>query len=224
MAVSGAVAFTLDVTQICDEAWERCGVDKQMLTGDHQVSARRSLNLLFARWSNLSSLPWQMVKTSLTLTAGDADITLPTGTIDVINAVLRRSGTDIDMIPISRTDYDSIPNKATTGRPDRYFIDKQATPVMYLWQSPENSTDTLEYWRLTQADDVTLAVENVDTPTRWLDAVCAELSYRLYMKRPDDQINPLRLSEIKGERKESYDAASIGDRDRSDSVIIPGGF
>lgn len=224
MATSGTTAFTLDVNQICEEAFERCGVDKQKLAGDSQQSARRSLNLMFTAWSNVGSMPWRTEKASLTLTAGTASYTLPAGTIDVVTAVLRRDGIDIDMTALARSDYESIPSKTTTGRPDRYFIDKQATPVMYLWQVPENSTDTIEYWALKPVEDVTTAIENVDAPNRWLDAICWELAYRMFMKLPTALWSMERLAEIKNERKSSYDLARMEDGDRADMVVLPWGL
>jgi hypothetical protein len=47
MATSGTVGFRPDVEEILTEAFERCGLDPQTMTGDRSVSARRSLNLLF---------------------------------------------------------------------------------------------------------------------------------------------------------------------------------
>ena len=58
MATSGTVAFQPNVEEIITEAFERCGIDTQTQTGNRAVSARRSLNLLFAEWANRGINYW----------------------------------------------------------------------------------------------------------------------------------------------------------------------
>ena len=43
--------------------------------------------------------------------------------------------------------------KSSTGRPNQYFLDRQTTPRIYLFPTPENSTDTLIYNALTRIQD-----------------------------------------------------------------------
>ena len=50
MAYSGTRAFNLDISEIIEEAFERCGL--QVLTGYDLKSAKRSLNLMFSEWAN----------------------------------------------------------------------------------------------------------------------------------------------------------------------------
>ena len=45
MATSGTVDFNLSITEIIEEAYERCGLE--LRTGYDSKTARRSLNLLF---------------------------------------------------------------------------------------------------------------------------------------------------------------------------------
>ena len=49
MATSGTTAFDLDIDEIIQEAYERCGMTAR--TGYGLKSARRSLNILFSEWS-----------------------------------------------------------------------------------------------------------------------------------------------------------------------------
>ena len=70
MATSGTVAFRPDVEEIITEAFERCGIDPQTRTGDHAVSARRSLNLLFSEWANRGINYWAVSTATLNLSAG----------------------------------------------------------------------------------------------------------------------------------------------------------
>ena len=50
MATSGSRDFEPDVAEYIEEAFERCGLEFR--TGYDGVTARRSLNLLFADWAN----------------------------------------------------------------------------------------------------------------------------------------------------------------------------
>ena len=48
MATSGSRDFELDVAEVIEEAYERCGLEVR--TGYDAKTARRSLNLMFADW------------------------------------------------------------------------------------------------------------------------------------------------------------------------------
>ena len=50
MATSGTTAFTLDISDICEEAYERAGVE--MRGGYDLKTARRSLDLMSLEWIN----------------------------------------------------------------------------------------------------------------------------------------------------------------------------
>ena len=50
MATSGTNTFNLDVDQVIEEAFERCGINSR--SGYDLKSARRSLNIMLAEWAN----------------------------------------------------------------------------------------------------------------------------------------------------------------------------
>ena len=52
MTTSGTTSFDLQIDDIIEEAYERCGMRTN--SGNDLRSARRSLNLLFSEWGNLS--------------------------------------------------------------------------------------------------------------------------------------------------------------------------
>ena len=109
MAVSGSTDFELDVSDYIEEAFERCGLEVR--TGYDLKTAKRSLNLLFADWANRGLNQWTIEQRTLTLTQGTGSYNLNADVIDVLSAVLRRSGTDLTMDRISRDQYISIPTK-----------------------------------------------------------------------------------------------------------------
>ena len=50
MATSGAAIFNLEISEVIEEAFERCGL--QSKTGYDIETARRSLNLMSLEWAN----------------------------------------------------------------------------------------------------------------------------------------------------------------------------
>ena len=106
MAVSGSKDFEPDVAEYIEEAFERCGLE--LRTGYDLKTARRSINLMLAEWSNRGLNQWtvkqktvSMVKDTKTYSIDSTNATAP---IDVLDAFVRESigGSDVDM-PISRT-------------------------------------------------------------------------------------------------------------------------
>ena len=184
MATSGTVAFRPDVEEIITEAFERCGVDVQTRTGDQAISARRSINLLFSEFANRGINYWTLSQNTLPLVNGTTSYTLPVGTIDILDAVIRDSSSNTDQIinRITIQDYNQLPNKDTAGKPSQYMIDRQYTPVVYFWSVPNTSTYSLVYWAINQLEDVTLSNQDADVPYRWSDTICAGLASKLAMK------------------------------------------
>lgn len=184
MATSGTVAFRPNVEEIITEAYERCGIDIQTRTGDQAISARRSMNLLFSEFANRGINYWTVSQNTLTLVNGTASYTLPVGTIDILDAVIRDSSSNTDQIinRVTIQEYNQLPNKNTAGKPSQYMIDRQYTPVIYFWSVPNTSTYSLVYWAMNQLEDVTLSNQDADVPYRWSDTICAGLASKLAMK------------------------------------------
>lgn len=192
MATSGTWSASFTNADFVDESFERCGIDPASLTTRHLVSARRSITLMLADWMTKGIKQWKIDSESLTLTASDLDITLPAATQDVLDMVLRRDSVDTPMMPLSRSEYLLIPNKTQTGRPDRFFVDKQRdSKILYLWPSPENSTDIILYNRLIWAEDTGTAAQNPDIPHEWWEAFAADLAARLALKWAPDRLKTL---------------------------------
>ena len=184
MATSGTVAFRPNVEEIITEAYERCGIDIQTRTGDQAISARRSMNLLFSEFANRGINYWTVSQNTLTLVNGTTSYTLPVGTIDILDAVIRDSSSNTDQIinRVTIQEYNQLPNKDTAGKPSQYMIDRQYTPVIYFWSVPNTSTYSLVYWAMNQLEDVTLSNQDADIPYRWNDTICAGLASKLAMK------------------------------------------
>jgi hypothetical protein len=219
MATSGSVTFRPEVDEIVTEACERCGVDPTLIDRKIAVSARRSLNLLFSEWSVRGINYWCTTESTLSLTQSTRSYALPSGTIDVLTAVLRRNNNDTEMSRLSMTDYNAQVNKTTESMPTQYFFDRQYTPSIYLWPVPENSTDTLVYWALSQIEDITAAYQDTDIPYRWTEAMCAGLASKLAIKLPN--VSPQRMQILFTQAESSFQFASDEEGEKAALRIIP---
>ena len=214
MAVSDSTDFELDVAEYIEEAFERCGLEVR--TGYHLKSAKRSLNLMLAEWANRGLNQWTITQTTQALTSGTATYNLNTNVIDILSVVVRRSSTDFAMERISRSTYLGIPTKSTTGRPNQFFLDRQITPVLKIWPTPENSTDTIIFDALTRMDDADTFINTMDMPFRFFPCLAAGLAYYISMKRA-----PNRTQMLKAVYEEEFQRAMTEDRDRASFNVVP---
>jgi|TARA_B100000212_G_scaffold340690_1_gene321964 hypothetical protein len=214
MATSNSRDFDLDVAELVEEAYERCGL--QVKTGYDAKTARRSLNLMFADWANRGVNLWTVQLGTQALTAGTTEYTLTSDVVDLLEVVVRRNNTDFQVQRISRSDYQNLPNKATTGRPSSIFVDKQVTPKINVWPAPENSTDVLRYYFIQRIQDADAAINNLDAPFRFLPCMAAGLAYYLSVKKA-----PERVQLLKSIYEEEFQRASDEDQDRVPTRLTP---
>tara|TARA_R100000655_G_scaffold1422_5_gene5442 strand:+ start:7822 stop:8721 length:900 start_codon:yes stop_codon:yes gene_type:complete len=292
MATSGSVDFNLDMAEVTEEAFERCGLEFR--TGYDAATSRRSLNLLFAEWANRGLNLWTVeqvtqplarlsssssidtypigyitatVGASTNLSVGETitgatsgvtasvidkpssttiRITVPSGnftagenitgssssatttisanpslsdvqaTVDMLEAVIRRSGTDISITRINRGDYLSTPEKTTQARPSQFYVDRQITPTVTLWPTPENSTDQLIYYRIRRIQDADAGVNTADLPFRFLPCLVAGLAYYISVKKA-----PQRIGLLKDIYEEEFQRAASEDGERTALRLVP---
>jgi hypothetical protein len=215
MTTSGTRDFNLDVAEIIEEAYERCGLEVR--TGYDARTARRSLNLMLAEWANRGLNLWTVAEGIFTVTQGDASYVLAADVVDILDVVVRRSGTDFEIDRISRTEYFTLPNKTTQGRSSQYFLDRTITPTMYLWAAPENSTDQIRYYYVRRMQDANSLTNTNDIPFRFLPCMVAGLSYYISMKR-----SPERTGLLKAVYDEEFQRAADEDIDRVPLKLQPG--
>ncbi len=215
MATSGSRDFDIDVAEIIEEAYERCGLEVR--TGYDTKTARRSLNLMFADWANRGLNLWTVTQATQALTSGTATYTFTTAYTDILEVVLRdSSGTDRDVSRISRSQYLSIPNKTTTGTPSQFFFNRSTTPTITLWPTPDNSTDSLVYYYVNRIQDVDTLVNTADTPFRFLPCMVAGLAYYIAMKKAPDRVQLLKTV-----YEEEFQRAADEDEDRVSLKLQP---
>jgi hypothetical protein len=130
MSTSGTTSFNLDLNNIVEEAFERCGLESR--TGYDLRTARRSMNLMAIEWANRGINLWTVEQQSIPMVTGQPIYPLPVDTIDILDAVIRtQNGStsnqiDINISRIAEPTYMSIPNKLTTGRPIQMYVNRQS--------------------------------------------------------------------------------------------------
>ena len=224
MATSGTSAFNLEISEVIEEAFERCGL--QSKTGYDIETARRSLNLLSLEWVNRGLNFWTVEQGTKTLTAGTSTVTMDSDTVDLIQYWIRDgSGTTQSDLPLSRfsvSQYSTIPNKLTEGRPVNLYIDKQRdAPVVYFWPTPSEAY-TFVYQQIRRIEDRgAVGSTDPDVPARFLPALVSGLAYKISQKNPEAFV---RSPELKAEYEFQWQLAEQEDRDRASVHFVPGGY
>ena len=131
MTTAGTSAFNLDLNNIVEEAFERCGLE--LRTGYDLRTARRSLNLLSIEWANRGINLWTVEQQTIALNSYQGIYPLPVDTIDLLDSVIRQgvgqNQIDINISRISESTYSSIPTKNAYGRPIQFWVDRQSGNV-----------------------------------------------------------------------------------------------
>jgi hypothetical protein len=219
MTTSGTAVWNLDIADAIEESYERAGLEAR--TGYDYRTARRSLNILSAEWSNRGLNLWTVQENSLVLTPGTKTYTLPADTIDIIETIIRvnSNGTPLDYT-VSRIgvgDYATLPNKNSTGRPLQIYVDRQINPTYTLWPVPDLPY-TIIYWTMRRIQDATNATDVMDMPVRFVPALVAGLAFQLAMKRPEAAA---RVPMLKAEYMEQFQLAADEDRGREPARFVP---
>ena len=130
MATSGLTTFNLDLSELVEEAFERCG--KELRSGYDLRTARRSLNILTIEWANRGINLWtiEQGQIPININAGQISYPLPVDTIDLLDHVIRtgtgQNQVDINISRISESTYSTIPTKNAYGRPIQVWINRQS--------------------------------------------------------------------------------------------------
>jgi hypothetical protein len=224
MATSGTTAFNLDLSEIVEEAFERCGAE--LRTGYDLRTARRSMNLLFADWANRGVNLWTVEQGSIPLVQGTATYNLPDYTVDLLEHVIRTGAgnvstqADLTITRISVSTYSTIPNKLTQARPIQVYINRQEDiPTVTLWPIPDGSQSySFVYWRLRRIQDAGNGVNTMDVPFRFLPCLVAGLAYYLSLKIPNAME---RMQVLKAQYDEAWELASAEDREKAAIRLVP---
>jgi len=129
------------------------------------------------------------------------------------------SSQEIDRIilPVSRTEYASYPNKQEPGFPTTYWFDRLISPTITLWPQPDGNQNSLRFYRCRQIQDSNFTNgQTVEIPYLWLDAFSMGLASRLA------QIwAPQLVQVLKPQADEAYQIAADQNTEYAQVYISP---
>ena len=233
MTTSGTANFNLDISDLVEEAFERCG--SELRSGYDLRTARRSLNLLTVEWANRGINLWTIEQGAIPMVTGQSTYDLPIDTIDLMDMVIRtgsgQNQTDINISRIAEPTYVTIPTKNALGRPIQVWIQRLSgattptgvqSPKITVWPTPNDpgSQYTFVYWRLRRIQDAgNSGTQTMDIPFRFLNCMVAGLSYYMAMKIVT--VDPGRRAELKMDYEQQLQMAQDEDRDKSPVRFVP---
>ena len=221
MSTSGTYTFNPSLGELTVYAYQLIGVRPTALLQEHIDASRTATNMMFANWSNRGVNLWQVTSTTQTLTQGTSQYSVAANTVVVLDAyVTVTSGgvsTDRIILPISRTEYASYPNKTQQGFPTVFWFDRLLSPTITLWPVPDGNEVSLTYYSVLRIQDANMnGTEQVDIPPIWLEAFAYGLAYRLAMIWAPDKALPL-----KAVADEAYSIAAAQNIETAQQYISP---
>jgi len=246
MAYSGTTTFNLQIEELIEEAFERCGLE--VLSGYDLKTARRSMNLMFAEWANRGLNLWTIAYGTQTLTAGLNYYNVPQNVVDILDATVTTTGasagatadlssdsstTDVAMTKISTTDYMNLSRKeqkaSGDGRPVQFALVQGTVQTgagtnygrpenpMALFLYPSPSSDFIfKYFYIGRIQDAGDYTNNADVPFYFLPCLTAGLAYYISLKRA-----PALSANLKSVYDEEFQRAADNDRERVPLRVKP---
>jgi hypothetical protein len=232
MATSDTYSFNPGLGELTLYAYNLIGIRNTALLQEHMEAARMASNMLCSRWSNMGVNLWAVDLVTTALVTDQATYAVDANTVMILDAYVQNddSGANIDRIilPVSRTEYASYPNKEQQGFPTVYWFDRlisssrstgSAGPSVTLWPVPntDNGPQSLKYYRVRQIQDSGLSNgQTVEIPYLWLEAFAYGLAMRLA------QIwNPAAVAMIKPMADEAYQIAASQNIETAQQYISP---
>jgi hypothetical protein len=211
---SGTTIFEkgFSISDIVEEAYERIGI--QGVSGYQLKGARRSLNILFQEWANRGLHYWEIANNNLTLVNGQSvytmfrstddvpqgvtpDATAVYGVDDILEASYRNSDSiDTPLTKINRSTYQALSNKASTGTPSQYFVQRfidKITVTLYLTPGSDEAGNFFNYYYVKRIQDAGDYTNDADVPYRFVPCMVAGLAYYLAVKFSPDRIQVLKM-------------------------------
>jgi len=201
MATSGTYTFNPSLGEITLYAYNLIGLRNTSLLQEHLEAARMAANMLCSNWSNRGVNLWAVDLVSVPLVQGQKTYNVDLNTVTMLDAYMvidNGNGQPIDRIilPVSRTEYASYPNKDTQGFTTTFWFDRliSPNPTVTLWPVPDGtSAQYLKYYRVRQIQDSVLSNgTQVEIPYLWMEAFAYGLATRLAIIWAPDKVQLLK--------------------------------
>jgi hypothetical protein len=197
MALSGTYTFNPSLGELGLYAYGMCGVRRTEITQEHMADLNMAANLVLAEWSSQGVNLWQVVLTTTPLVQGTPTYTVDPATVMILDAYVTigsgTTATDRIILPVSRSEYATYPNKLQQGFPSVYWFDRLLSPTITLYQVPDGNEVSLSYYSVKQIQDTSLSqAQQVDIPYYWLRAFARALAAELAILWAPDRAPALK--------------------------------
>lgn len=221
MSTSGTYNFNPGLGEVSLFAYQLIGIRPTAILQEHVDAARTATNMMFTRWSNQGVNLWTVRFQTITLVQGTPSYTVPTNAVVMLDAYITtgsgNQAIDRIIMPVSRTEYMSYPNKAQQGFPTTFWFDRQLSPTFTLWPVPDGSQTSMTYAYVSRIQDANLTgTEEMEIPPIWLEAMVYGLAYRLAQVWV-----PEKAAMLKAQADESYQIAAEQNVETASYYISP---
>lgn len=222
MSTSGTYAFNPALGEIVLYAYNLIGVRNTAVLQEHMQSARMAANMMLSRWANQGVNLWAVDLITVPLVQGTSTYSVDANTVVMLDTYIQTdngSGQPIDrlILPISRTEYASYPNKDQQGFTTTYWFDRLLSPTVTLWPVPDGTTTSLKYYRVRQIQDANLqGGQQVEIPYLWMEAFAYGLAQRLSTIWAPD-----KMMMLKPLADEAYNIAAAQNVETAQQYISP---
>lgn len=223
VTTSGNYNFNPTGGEFILNAFDRIQVRPTAIEPTQFQRAIMELNLALTRFNTMPGQNlWTIDLQSIPLIQGTATYSIPAETRMILSAFIRYStnpALDRYMFPISRDEYAAISTKTTQGFPSQYWFDRLISPTVTFYLVPDGAFPyDFFYYRARQIQDANVTNgQNLELPTRFFDAITADLAHRLArIYRPE--LEQMR----KADRDEAWSIASTEDTEWTPIYVTPG--
>ena len=223
MATSGTYTFNPGLGELTLYAYNLIGVRNTAVLQEHMEAARMASNMMLSRWANQGVNLWTVDLQTVALVQGQATYNVPSNTVVMLDAYMTIDNGQSDpidriILPISRTEYASYPNKEQQGFTTTFWFDRLISPTVTLWPVPDGtSAQFLKYYRVRQIQDSNLQNgEQVEIPYLWMEAFAYGLAQRLATIWAPD-----KLMILKPMADEAYQIAASQNVETAQQYISP---
>ena len=219
MSTSGTYTFNPSLGELTIYAYQLIGVRPTALLQEHLDVARTATNMMFTRWSNQGVNLWQVDLVTVPLVQGTATYSVDANTVTMLDAYIAYGSpaTDRIIMPVSRTEYASYPNKTQQGFPTVFWFDRLLSPTVTLWPVPDGTQTSLKYYRVIRLQDANMnGSQEVDIPPIWLEAMVYGLAERLAMIWA-----PEKVAIFKPSADEAYNIAAAQNVETAQQYLSP---
>jgi len=223
MATSGTYTFNPGLGELTLYAYNLIGVRNTAVLQEHMEAARMASNMMLSRWANQGVNLWAVDLVTVPLVQGQATYNVDANTVVMLDAYMvidngQSQPIDRIILPISRTEYASYPNKEQQGFTTTFWFDRLLSPTVTLWPVPDGtSAQFLKYYRVRRLQDSNLQNgEQVEIPYLWMEAFAYGLAQRLAMVWSPDKV-----ALLKPMADEAYMIASLQNVETAQQYISP---